>query len=119
MVPRKSAMSDQNLMAVDSPPDVKEIASRIDMAAGLFASAAQSFADLCAVFEAIRAAAPAGSLTARLAQLGINNCETGDSDFTEHSSDFSAHTESCCAALPNHPFRRVHSAEGLSGSPEN
>ncbi|RAS35859.1 hypothetical protein [Paraburkholderia bryophila] len=91
--------------------DVKEIVSQIDMAAGLFASAAQSFADLCAVFEAIRAAAPAGSLTARLAQLGINNCETGDSDFTEYSTDFSAYTESCSAALPNHSFRRLHSAE--------
>ncbi|MFM0173195.1 hypothetical protein PQR33_28160 [Paraburkholderia sediminicola] len=93
---------------------MKEIVSRIDMAAGLFASAAQSFADLCAVFEAIKAAAPAGSLTARLAQLGINNCETGDSDFTEYSTDFSAHTESYSAALPNHPFRRLPSYQDSS-----
>ncbi|MFM0002755.1 hypothetical protein PQR57_17175 [Paraburkholderia dipogonis] len=90
-------MTDQSLMATGSPLDVKEIVSRIDIAAGLFASAAQSFADMSAVFEAIRAAAPAGSLTARLAQLGINNCETGDSDFTEYSTDFCAHTKSYVA----------------------
>jgi hypothetical protein len=107
-------MTDQILMASDSPLDVKEIVGRIDMAAGLFASAAQSFADLCAIFEAIRAAAPAGSLTARLAQLGVNNCEMSDSDFTEYSTDYSAHTESYSAALPNHPFRRLHSAEDSS-----
>jgi hypothetical protein len=86
-------------MTAAEPLYVKEIVSRIDMAAGLFASAAQSFADLSAVFEAIRAAAPAGSLTARLAQLGINNCETGDSDFTEYSTDFSAHAESHSAPV--------------------
>lgn len=107
-------MTEQASMTADEPLDVAEIVGRIDMAAGLFASAAQSFADMCAVFEAIRAAAPAGSLTARLAQLGINNCETGDSDFTEYSTDYGAHTESYSAALPDHPFRRLHGAEDSS-----
>lgn len=106
-------MPDTTPSTVD-PIDLKEVVSRIDMAAGLFASAAQSFADMCAVFEAIRAAAPAGSLTARLAQLGINNCETHDCDFTELTKDYSAHAESYSTAMPNHPFRRLHSAEDSS-----
>ncbi|WP_144142668.1 hypothetical protein [Paraburkholderia sp. BCC1884] len=92
------------------PIDLKDIVFRVDKASGLFAHAAQSFADVCAIFEAIKAAAPAGSLPARLAQLGINNCETHDSDFTEWMEDYSAHAEAYTAALPNHPFRRLCSA---------
>ena len=98
-------MSENNTMTLE-PIDLNEVARRIDMASGLFAHAAQSFADMSAVFEAIRAAAAAGSLTARLAQLGVNNCETHDSEFTEWQEDFSAHAEIYSAALPNHPFLR-------------
>lgn len=101
-------------MATAEPLDVKEIVGRIDKASGLFAHAAQSFADMGAIFEAVKAAAPYGSVTARLAQLGINNCETHDSDFSEWLEDYSAQAESCSAALPNHPFRRLSGCQDSS-----
>ncbi|CAE6818184.1 hypothetical protein R75461_05974 [Paraburkholderia nemoris] len=108
-------MTDRAPMTAAEPLP-KELICRIDMAAGLFASAAQSFSDLSAVFEAIRAAAPAGSLAARLAQLGINNCETGDSDFTEYSTDFSAHTESYSAPLHNLQIRGTVAPNAVSAA---
>jgi hypothetical protein len=94
--------------------DLKDIVRRLDMASGLFAHAAQSFTDMCAIFEAIKATAPTGSLTARLAQLGINNCESHDSDFTEYGEDYGANVEAYSAALPIHPFRRLSSGQDSS-----
>lgn len=107
-------MTDQILPIASEPIDVKEIVSRIDMAAGLFGHAEQSFADLCAVFEAIKAAAEHGSLISRLATLGINLTESLDCDFSQHSTDYVADVERYSAALPNHPFRRLRSAEDSS-----
>ncbi|RDK01626.1 hypothetical protein [Paraburkholderia lacunae] len=93
------------------PIDIKEVVGHVDTASGLLAYAAQSFADTCAIFEAIRAAAAEGSLISRLAQLGINNCETHEGDFTKYCGDYNAHTERFSVALTGNPFRRLHSAE--------
>jgi hypothetical protein len=106
-------MPDTNPSAVE-PIDLKEVVRRIDMASGLFAYAAGSFSDIATLFEAIAAAAEKGTLANRLACVGMSICEDRDSDFTEYHEDFGAHFECYSAALPNHPFRRLHSAEDSS-----
>ena len=98
-------MSKTNTAAAEQI-DLKDIVRRLDMASGLFAHAAQSFADMCAIFEAIKAAAPTGSLTARLAQLGMNNCESHDSDFTEYGEDYGANVEVYSVALADRVVQR-------------
>ena len=106
-------MSKTNTAAAEQI-DLNDIVRRLDMASGLFAHAAQSFADMCAIFEAIKAAAPTGSLTARLAQLGMNNCESHDSDFTEYGEDYGANVEVYSSALAERPFRRLSSGQDSS-----
>jgi hypothetical protein len=78
---------------VDDQLDVKEVLSFVELAAGHFASAAVSFVDTAAVFEAIAAAAPKGSLMLRLANLGQSLCEQRESDFTEQQTAYEAHVD--------------------------
>ncbi|MBN3848348.1 hypothetical protein G3N58_16140 [Paraburkholderia sp. Ac-20342] len=73
--------------------DTKEILSLVEMAVGQFASAAASFVDVAAIFEAIAAAAPSGSLMSRLANLGIGLCEQRECDFIEQQITYEAHVE--------------------------
>lgn len=102
-------MTDRTFPTAAEPLDVSEVVGHIATASGLLAHAAQSFSDMSAVFEAIIAAAPTGSLIGRLAQLGINNCESRDCDFTGYTDDYNAHAERYSVALPDHSFRRLHS----------
>jgi|GEM_PF-2726666 len=73
--------------------DTKEILSLVEMAVGQFASAAVSFADMGAIFEAIAAAAPRDSLMSRLANLGVSLCEQRECDFIEQQTEYEAHVE--------------------------
>lgn len=94
-------------MVAPTSIDAKELVARIDTASGLLAHAAATFADLSAVFEAINAAAPQGSLMSRLATLGMNMCESSDSDFTGYRDDYNAHVEHYSDAYANGAFLRI------------
>lgn len=96
---------------IDETPDILEVVGNLDACTGLLASAAQSFSDLSAVFEAIGEAAPKGSLVARLATLGSNLTENLECDFQRYSSDFMSHVERYSTGIDGHPFRRLHIAE--------
>jgi hypothetical protein len=91
--------------------DVVEIIGELDMSAGLLATAEQSFIDLSAIFEAIVEAAPKGSLSSRLAQLGVNLTGSLECDFEEYSARQMSHVERYSAAIEGHPFRRLQSAQ--------
>lgn len=92
-------MANKNTCAGEQQLDVKEILSLVELAGGQFASAAVSFVDVGAVFEAIETAAPCGSLMSRLASLGINLCEARESDFTEQQTAYEAHVDRFESAL--------------------
>lgn len=106
-MPRKTVTSDEAL-------DVKEIVGQLDLSAGLLGHATHSFVDLCAIFEAIQVAAPKGSLSSRLAQLGVSVTSSLECDFEEYSSDFVSHVERYSAAMADHPFRRLRSDKDSS-----
>jgi hypothetical protein len=72
---------------VDNTDTDKTLALHVDMAAGLFGHAASAFSDLSALFEAISESAPRASLIRRLATLGMNICETFDSEFASYKED--------------------------------
>lgn len=86
--------------------EMKEVVSHIDAASGLLAHAAQSFTDVCAIFEAIKAAVECGSLISRLATLGIDLTESLDSDFTGYRDDYNAYTEGYWPTLYGDSVRR-------------
>jgi hypothetical protein len=96
------------------PLDVQEIVGHLDLSAGLLASAEQSFVDIGAIFDAIVAAAPKGSLMSRLAQLGVNLSSNLECDFEEYSGTYMAHVERYSAAIDGDPFRRLHNVEESS-----
>lgn len=96
------------------PLDIKELVGHLDLSAGLLAHAEQSFIDIGAIFDAIVAAAPKGSLISRLAQLGGNLTSTLECDFEEYSGNYMAHVERYSAAIDGDPFRRLHSGQDSS-----
>ncbi|MDR5770869.1 MULTISPECIES: hypothetical protein [unclassified Caballeronia] len=73
--------------------DTKEIAFRIDSAAGEFAHAASCFGSLATLFEAIIAATEDHSLAHRLAKLGENMCVEYDDAYMTLRDDYCAHAE--------------------------
>jgi hypothetical protein len=75
------------------PIDIKELLSVICSAEEACASATMIFTGLCAIFEAIGAASPRGSLTSRLACLGGRLCEEADTDFMQQQEMFDGHRE--------------------------
>ncbi|SAK98115.1 hypothetical protein AWB80_07463 [Caballeronia pedi] len=79
--------------------DSKELVSLIDRASGEMASAAEEFASLCTIFDAIIAATGGHSLAHRLAQLGRNNADRLAADFEESCSNYNAHTERFAGVL--------------------
>jgi hypothetical protein len=80
----------------------KEILSLVDQAGGHFASAAVSFVDTAAIFEAIATAAPDGSLMRRLADLGMGLCESRQIEFVRQQSSYAKHVERFESALQAH-----------------
>ncbi|WP_322008284.1 hypothetical protein [Paraburkholderia tropica] len=109
-------MSKQNFAATTAvnAPNELELVDEIEQTVGLLASAAQSFADLSALFEAIAAASGAGSLASRLAQTGLNMAESLNCDFDRYSTDFGADVEQFSAALGLDEFRRFPNTEQSS-----
>jgi hypothetical protein len=103
----------QNQIKPDAPNEF-DLVDQLDQATGLLASATQSFCDLSSLFEAIKAAAPAGSLQSRLAQAGINMSESLNCDFDRYSTDFGTDVERFSAALGLDEFRRFSSTEQSS-----
>ncbi|QNB10905.1 hypothetical protein G5S35_04505 [Paraburkholderia tropica] len=103
----------QENIAVNAPNEL-ELLDEIDQASGLLASAAQSFADLAALLEAVVAAAPAGSLQSRIARAGQNLCDNLESDFTNYSLEFSRGSEQHSRALGLDEFRRFSVAKQSS-----
>jgi hypothetical protein len=101
---------------VDAPNEL-ELVDQIDQMASLLASAAQSFCDISALFEAVQSAAPTGSLQSRLAQAGVNMSESLNCDFDRYSRDFGVRRIS--AALGLGEFRRFSSAEQSSSDTES
>ena len=91
-------MASQNIDATEQL-DAREIVSLVNLATSQFASAAASFVDTGAIFEAISASAPSGSLVNRLANLGMGLCEARESDFTEQQIAYEAHIERFDSAL--------------------
>jgi hypothetical protein len=92
------------------------VVDQLDQSTGLLASAAQSFADLSALFEAIGAASGAGSLANRLAQAGLNMAESLNCDFDRYSTEFGADVERFSVALGLDRFRRFSNAEQSSSA---
>lgn len=107
-------MVDHTQTTAVEPIDVKEVASAMDMAAGLFAFANTSFADLAALFEAIGESADRGSLTRRLASLGRNMCDTLENDFGTYQDDYQARAECYSVAHINDASLRITGAEDSS-----
>jgi hypothetical protein len=94
--------------------DLKEVIQHIDTAAELFGHVAGSFADLSTLLEAITASAVPGSLSSRLAKLGVNLCESLESDFCDCQDDFKSHAKRYSASLGIDPLRRFRSVEDSS-----
>ncbi|MFK4447485.1 hypothetical protein ABH944_007777 [Caballeronia udeis] len=79
--------------------DAQELIALVDQAQELFTSACVSFSDLRAVFEAIAVASPPGSLSARLASLGVSLCEARGVEFDRHQCAYMTHADRFTASL--------------------
>jgi hypothetical protein len=108
-----AAATDANTGSIE-PMYIEEVIKDLDLSAGLLGHAEQSFIDIGAIFDAIVAAAPKGSLMSRLAQLGTNLTATLECDFEEYSDHYLAHAERYSASLPSDPLRRFRSVEESS-----
>lgn len=72
----------------NGPLDVKEIVSAVDSASSLLAYAAETFADIMTIFEALNALMASNTLAGRLARLGEGLCAERITDFQQYRDDY-------------------------------
>ena len=89
----------------------------IDNASGEFAVAEEVLADLCALFEAIRATTQAHELAHRLAAFGARTADEYRDSFEETKEKYNGHSRNMVEAIgvADSSHRRICIAEQSSG----